>query len=110
MEFCPDCKGILMPQKDGNNNVLACVKCGYKKGTKTSFTIKTAQEHSEIQSEIEIVNESDSNDLLPKTSAKCPDCNHGEAFYWSLQTRASDEPETKFYRCVSCKKTWRDYK
>ena len=47
--------------------------------------------------------------ILPKTKAKCEKCGHGTAFFWTLQTRAGDEPETKFLRCEKCEHTWRDY-
>ncbi|MBI2108536.1 transcription factor S, partial [Candidatus Woesearchaeota archaeon] len=31
------------------------------------------------------------------------------AYFWLVQTRAGDEPETKFLRCEKCSHTWRDY-
>jgi DNA-directed RNA polymerase subunit M len=56
-----------------------------------------------------VVDKSKSEEDLPKVKEDCPDCGHDTAFFWTKQTRASDEPETKFYRCVKCKKTWREY-
>jgi len=46
---------------------------------------------------------------LPIVNEDCPECGHDKAYFWTKQTRASDEPETKFYRCVKCRKTWREY-
>ena len=40
---------------------------------------------------------------------ECPKCGHTSAYFWEVQTRASDEPETKFLRCEKCRHTWRDY-
>ena len=37
------------------------------------------------------------------------ECGLGKARFWLVQTRASDEPETKFFKCEKCKHTWRDY-
>jgi len=51
----------------------------------------------------------DTSEMLPLTDASCPKCGHDRAYYWLIQTRASDEPETKFMRCQKCKHTWRDY-
>ena len=46
---------------------------------------------------------------MPLIDAECSKCGHSKAFFWTLQTRAADEPETKFMRCEKCKHTWRDY-
>ena len=32
-----------------------------------------------------------------------------KSYFWMMQTRGSDEPETKFYKCEKCKHVWRDY-
>ena len=40
---------------------------------------------------------------------KCPKCGNMEAYSWQRQTRGGDEPATRFYRCVKCSKTWREY-
>ncbi|PIO07920.1 transcription factor S, partial [Candidatus Pacearchaeota archaeon CG10_big_fil_rev_8_21_14_0_10_35_219] len=32
------------------------------------------------------------------------------AYFWTMQTRAADESETKFYRCTKCDHTWREYR
>lgn len=48
-------------------------------------------------------------ETLPKTRIECPDCGNGEAFWKLRQTRASDEPETRIYRCTKCGYTWREF-
>ncbi|MEK6946569.1 MAG: transcription factor S, partial [Nanoarchaeota archaeon] len=35
--------------------------------------------------------------------------SHKTAYFWLVQTRAGDEPETKFLKCEKCGHTWRDY-
>jgi DNA-directed RNA polymerase subunit M len=45
----------------------------------------------------------------PLTIAECPKCHHRKAYFWTVQTRASDEPETKFMKCEKCEHVWRDY-
>ena len=48
-------------------------------------------------------------DVFPVTNATCSKCNHTEAYFWTSQTRAGDEAETKFFRCTKCRYTWREY-
>ena len=93
-----------MPKKEGSKKVLVC-SCGYKSGnvehTKITESIKNESREVEvIDKEIE---------TLPKTDAKCEKCGHKEAYFWTVQTRAGDEPETKFLKCEKCKNIWRDY-
>ena len=57
--------------------------------------------------EIEIVEKE--VETYPVIEEQCPKCGNENAYFWTQQTRASDEPETKFYKCTKCKHTWRDY-
>ena len=95
--FCPKCGSILMPSKDG-----AVCKCGYsdKKEVKLEEKAKNKKGQIEIASE---------DDKLPILKAECPKCANNDAYYWLVQTRAGDEPETKFLKCTNCKHIWRDY-
>jgi len=102
--FCQKCGSVLLPKKEGNKKVLVC-SCGYKSGnvehTKITETVtKKSKEIEVIEEEIE---------TLPKIDAKCEKCGHRTAFFWTVQTRSGDEPETKFLRCEKCRHTWRDY-
>ena len=54
-----------------------------------------------------IVKEEDKISVLPKVRISCPKCDHYEAETWQIQMRSSDEPSTHFFKCVKCKKTWR---
>ena len=46
---------------------------------------------------------------LATVKEDCQKCGNNEAYTWTEQTRASDEPETAFFRCIKCKHTWREY-
>ena len=46
----------------------------------------------------------------PVVDMKCPKCKGKTAYFWTMQTRASDESETKFYKCTECEHTWRKYR
>lgn len=94
-----------MPKKAGKQSILACA-CGYKdkeaKAELKETIIRTDREIEIVESDAELK-------LLPKTKEECPECGHREAYFWTLQTRAGDEPETKFMKCCECNHTWRDY-
>jgi len=94
-----------MPKKDGNKKLLVC-SCGYKTKETEQATIKETVIKKEKK--VEVIEKGELG-TLPKIDAKCPKCGHKTAYFWLVQTRAGDEPETKFLRCEKCEHTWRDY-
>jgi len=102
--FCPKCGSLLLPKKEGSKKILVC-SCGYK-GSNVGET-KITETLNKKEREIEVIEKE--VDILPKTKIECEKCGNKEAHYWTIQTRAGDEPETKFLRCTKCKYTWRDY-
>jgi transcription factor S len=104
MKFCDKDGGLLIPDKSGKKK-LVCVKCNKKYPlAKDKVVLK-----EEIKSGggVEVV-DSDP-EVNPKIDIECPKCGHGKAYFWSLQTRASDEGETSFYKCIKCSNKWRRY-
>jgi DNA-directed RNA polymerase subunit M len=89
----------MYPQDD----VFICRKCGYKKEKKGKNIVVSKQKKKELT-----FLEEDSNNVLPKTKAKCPKCGNNEAFWILRQMRGSDEPESRFYTCTKCKYKWRE--
>lgn len=94
----------MMPKQEKGKNILSC-SCGYKKENSEEIKIK---EVNEKEKEVEIADEEQS--LEPLIDAECPKCRHGKAHNWIVQTRAADEPPTRFFKCEKCKHTWREYK
>lgn len=103
--FCPKCGSILMPKIEKGKKGIGC-SCGYKEKEKMSISISEKQKE---EKELVVVESEKDDELLPKTQAECEDCKHNEAWYWTVQTRAGDEPETKFLKCCNCKHVWREY-
>lgn len=103
--FCPKCGSLLLPKKEGNKKVVVC-SCGYKSSNVEK--IKLTETVDKKEKEVEVVEKGKMN-ILPKIKIECENCGNKEAFYWTIQTRAGDEPETKFLRCTKCEHTWRDY-
>ncbi len=101
MEFCPKC-GCVIVEK---NNSFRCPRCNYKSKSKVKIE---STEKIQVRPKIGVITDKDI-DVSPIINATCPKCKNKEAYFWTLQTRSSDEAETKFYRCTKCKHTWRDY-
>lgn len=105
MKFCEKC-GNLLVTKPGKK-VPECRKCG-KKG-KPNEKIVIAEEHHEHKKGVVVMGKDEQQGDLPVTHIMCPECEHGEAFWWMQQTRSADEPPTLFYRCKKCAHSWRSY-
>lgn len=103
--FCPKCGSLLIPKKIGSKKVMACSNCSYKTTETNQAVIK--QEVKQKQPDVAVVEKE--IETLPLTDEECPKCGHKKAYYWTIQTRAGDEPETRFYKCQKCKHTWREY-
>ncbi len=95
----------MTPQKTKSKTVMVC-GCGYKDKKSEKLEIKEKIKDSK---EIETVEEE--VEIYPLVDdVECPKCGHDKAYFWEIQTRASDEPATKFLKCEKCKHIWRDYK
>ena len=103
--FCPKCGSILVVKKEDSKKGISC-SCGYKTTEAEKIVIKEQVQSTE--KDVEVVDKGEL-ETLPKTEVECPKCGHNYAYYWLVQTRASDEPQTKFQRCEKCEHTWRDY-
>ena len=101
MEFCPRCGSVMVEKKKN----YGCARCGYTSKIKPSLKIS---EKLEERKEIGVVKKKDI-DVFPIVAASCTKCGHKEAYFWTAQTRAGDEAETRFFKCTKCEHTWREY-
>lgn len=102
MEFCPKCGSVLM----GAGKEVKCARCSYKSKGKIKIESSEAMKKSPA---IGVITDKDT-DVFPVISANCGKCNNKEAYFWTSQSRAGDEAETRFFRCTKCKHTWREYR
>lgn len=105
MMFCNKCGSIMVPKKDKDKKVLICSSCSY---VDKNFENKKLKETINKENEIDII-DPDEEQTLPEIEIECPKCKFDKAVYWLVQTRSGDEAETKFYKCLKCKHTWREY-
>ena len=104
MQFCDKCGSLMVPAKTGKIEV--CPKCGRRlkaKDMKLKEKLDKKEDHKKTWAKSEV------QDTMPKTKEECPKCNYSTAYWWMMQTRAADEPETQFFRCCKCGHTWRKY-
>ncbi|MEX0920690.1 MAG: transcription factor S [Candidatus Pacearchaeota archaeon] len=102
MEFCPKCGAVLIQKKKGDG----CPRCNYS--SKKKVKLKTSEKIGE-KKKIDVVSEKDS-EVHPEIEQECKKCGNKKAYFWTMQTRSSDETETKFFKCTKCNHTWRDYR
>lgn len=102
MEFCPKCGAVLV-QKRKNDG---CPRCSY---TAKGHTKISTSEKIDERVDIPFIKDK-AEELLPVVNETCKQCGHSKAYFWTVQTRASDESETKFFKCIKCGHTTRDYR
>lgn len=104
VDFCEKCGAIVIGKK---GEKVECPSCGH--GNKAKSNVKLKQK-IDAKEEKEIIDTNKTAEIHPTTNVDCPQCESTEAFYWTKQTRAGDEPETQFFKCVKCSHQWRDYR
>jgi transcription factor S len=102
MEFCPKCGGMIKVE----NKIAVCMSCGHKPKKTPKIEASEKITHNE---KIAVIKEGQDN-TNPIIDITCPRCKNKKAYFWTLQTRAADESETKFYKCTKCSHTWRVYR
>ncbi len=99
--FCPKCKSMLVPTKDGKRHCPKCdVDVESKGGPGLVIQEPTRRELKVIEG---------NSPTLPIEEIECAKCKNGEAYWRIEQTRAADEPPTLIFRCTKCSHTWRQY-
>ena len=109
MEFCPVCGSLLVPANVGGRKVLKCRVCGYVKNESSNTALYKVTEtitHSPLD-KVTVVDLDLST--LPMVAYKCEACGNDKAYVYEVQTRAGDEPATRFYICTRCRKVYREY-
>lgn len=92
-----------MPDK--NKKKFICNNCGKSAKIKGSVIVK--EELREEKKDLEVIEKD--IDVNPEVIEECPKCGNKKAKFWTLQTRAGDEAETRFFECSKCRHRWREY-
>jgi len=124
--FCPICGALSYP--DSNNNIKCPdYKCGYEgplsgpDGKGAEFTDPMTGETLDLSKTTassnaknlkhltEVLEEEVARGTLWVGDYRCPECDGDRIFVVLMQTRSSDEPETKICTCESCGHKFREY-
>lgn len=110
MEFCDECGGMLVSEKQDGETVMKCRNCGHVQDV-DGGDYRVTEEKEEDPMDRLNVNEGDADETTrPTTTKKCHKCDEETTQeWWMEQTRASDEPPTRFYRCTQCGNVYKEY-
>lgn len=108
IKFCPKCGSMLFPTKDDKGMSWKCRKCGHVEKGKRNEKVVLKTEVKEKRT-IPVLDSEKAKKKLSVIDVDCPKCGNIGAVWWIQQTRAGDEPATRFFKCVSCNHTWREY-
>ena len=107
VKFCSKCGNLMLPKKSDKGLILECGTCGNVVEGIEADEYKLVKDVEMKKSGPEVIEGKQIG--LPTTRVTCPRCKNDKAYYWIRQTRAGDEPSTRFYRCVACGHVWREY-
>ena len=110
MLFCPTCGDVLLVDDKAKmeyNSALSfyCQRCPYRHKLKASMHRDTKLTVKEVD---DVLGGKEAWENVDKTEARCPSCDHDQAYFIQFQTRSADEPMTTFYKCCECGKQWKD--
>ena len=91
----------------GGQYFLSC-RCGYKIELKVR-NVDSLKSKKSLEENLIIATEEDIISVYIRVSKFCPHCGHKEAEAWQRQILAADEPSTSFFRCLKCRRVWREY-
>lgn len=109
MKFCPrDGMTLVLDNESSHGGYrFRCAVCPYVKKLQPNelLSLKTKYETKKVG---DVLGGEEAWKNVPETDAFCRACQHTRAYYMQLQTRSADEPMTIFYKCVKCKKQWKE--
>ncbi len=114
MEFCDECGGMLVSKGDEENSSMKCRNCGEAQSVDGEEMKVTEEKEEDPMDRLNVASEEDQETTRPTTMKECPSCSDNkqdekEHEWWMEQTRASDEPATRFYECTECGNVHKEY-
>lgn len=114
MDFCQECGGMLVSEKNDGESQMKCRSCGEVHEEVEGDYKVTEEKEEDPMDRLNVSSEEDQENTLPEMQKECPNCSdnpedektHG---WWMEQTRASDEPPTRYYKCIECGNVHKEY-
>lgn len=110
MEFCDDCGGMLVSEKKDGKTVMQCRNCSNIQDVDSEDMKVTEEKEEDPKDRLNVNEEGSEETARPTTEEECHSCGEDtEHEWWMKQTRASDEPATRFYKCTKCGNVYKEY-
>ncbi|WEL23183.1 transcription factor S [Candidatus Nanohalovita haloferacivicina] len=110
MDFCDECGGMLVSQKQDGQTVMECRDCGHVQDVDGGDYKVTEEKEDDPMDRLNVNEEGGEESTRPTTKKECKKCGEEtEQEWWMEQTRASDEPATRFYKCRECGNVYKEY-
>ena len=108
LTFCPTCANMLLVDHSphGGGLKLYCQTCPYMYDITKTMRTEVRCETKEVD---DVLGGEDAWKNVDKTSATCPKCNHGQAYFMQIQIRSGDEPMSRS-TSAKCSEQWRRMK
>ena len=105
MHFSPVCGNLLLITDGSIGMRFCCPTCPYIHNINKRYVdrVKTTKKQIDY-----VLGGAEAWENVDKTTADCPFCKHGQAYFKQIQIRSADEPSTVFYKCCQCMGQWND--
>ena len=105
MHFCPVCGNLLLITDGSSGMRFCCPTCPYIHNINKRYIDRVKTTKKQID---DVLGGAEAWENVDKTTADCPFCKHGQAYFKQIQIRSADEPSTVFYKCCQCMGQWND--
>jgi len=109
MEFCDECGGMLVSEKNNGESVMKCRSCGEIQQVEEESYKVTEEKEEDPMDRLNVNESGEAETTNPVTEKECKKCGNDKCEWWMEQTRSSDEPPTRFYRCTECGSVHKEY-
>lgn len=89
---------------------MKCRSCGNIQDVEAEEMKVTQEKEEDPMDRLNVSSSDDEETTRPTTQKECGSCGEEtEHEWWMEQTRASDEPPTRFYECTECGNVHKEY-
>jgi len=89
---------------------MKCRSCGASQEVDSDDYTVTEDKQEDPMDRLNVSSEDEQENTRPTCDKECPDCGEETVHeWWMEQTRASDEPPTRFYECTECGNVHKEY-
>lgn len=101
---------MLVSSNEDGENKMECRNCGTVHRVEGGDYKVTEKKEEDPSNRLNVNEEDDDETTRPTTQRECSTCGEEtEQEWWMKQTRASDEPPTRFYKCTECGTVQKEY-